>query len=135
MGLLNDVKAAEAKPAKVVDKSEKKAKAKERKAAKKDALQHVLDYVKGLKDVPANISDDIKTLTVVARSGSTAFGPSKLTILFGSDTPKAGSKITALEVFQKAGMGYPEMKKYMKKWAEKGITVELDAATQSYIVK
>lgn len=143
MGLLNDVKKADAQvtPAakgtdvKVNDKAEKKAKAKERKAAKREALVKILDYVKTLKDVPAEISDAVKVVTVKASSGSPAFGPSKLVLIFGAETPKAGTKVTAMQVFEKAGMGYPEMKKYMKKWAEKGINIELDTATASYIVK
>lgn len=143
MGLLNDVKKADAvKPAVKEevkagsgDKAEKKAKAKARKEAKREALKRVLDYVKGLKDIPANISDDIKTLTVVERAGGSAFGPSKLEQIFGTPTPKAGQSVTATEVFTKVGLGYPEMKKYMKKWAEKGITVELDAKTATYTVR
>ena len=147
MGLLNDVKKAEATPAPKAegtavkaektpaDKAARKAKAKERKEAKREALKRVLEYVKGLKDVPANISDDLKTLTVVERAGGSAFGPSKMSIIFGSEKPAAGTKVTATEVFTKAGLGYPEMKKYMKKWAEKGINVVLDPATATYIVK
>lgn len=143
MGLLNDVKKAEAvKPAAQTevkagsgDKAEKKAKAKARKDAKRQALKEVLEYVKGLKDIPANISDHLKTLTVAERAGGTAFGPSKLEQIFGTPTPKAGQKVTATEVFTKVGLGYPEMKKYMKKWAEKGIVVELDPKTATYTVK
>lgn len=139
MGLLNDVKAvketAEAKG--VVEVSDKKAKAKARKEAKKEALKAVIAYVEGLKDAPANIKEAVKKLTVVERAGGTAFGPSKLSVIFGSDSPAKGTKVTATEVFTKAGLGYPEMKKYMKKWAEREnnpVIVKLDPATATYTV-
>ena len=54
--------------------------------------------------------------------------------LFGEDA-KAGAKISALEVFMKFKVGYPAMRKYIKKWAEQGITVELNPATQEYVLK
>ena len=136
MGLLNDVKAAEKAETPVAvnsKKAERKAKAKERKAAKAEALTRVLDYVKQLKDVPAGIAEDIKTLTVAVREGG--FAPSVTPeLLFGADA-KPGAKITALDVFQKFHKGFPEMRKYMKKWAEKGTIVELDPKTQSYVLK
>lgn len=132
MGLLNDVKATDKAAGTATDapKNEKKAKAKARKAAKREALNRVLDYLKAhpVKD----LEEDVKTLTVVERTGG--FAPSLTPeILFGADLKK-GSKISALDVFQKHQKGYPEMRKFMKKWAEKGINVTLDAATQSYVL-
>lgn len=137
MGLLNDVKAAdktEAKAAevKVSNKSERKAKAKERKAEKREALKRILAYLQ--EHEVKELAEDVKKLTVVERTGG-GFAPSLTPeILFGADLKK-GSKISALDVFTKHQKGYPEMRKYIKKWAEKGITVELDAATQSYVLK
>lgn len=134
MGLLNDVKAAEAKPvAKVMptDKAEKKERAKARKAEKREALQKVLDYL--AKNPVAELADAVKKLTVVERSGG-GFAPAfTVEMLFGENA-KAGAKISALDVFTKFKKGYPEMRKYIKKWAEKGVKVHLDAASQSYVL-
>ena len=133
MGLLNDVKkAAETVPAEVKDK---KAKSKERKAAKREALVKILDYVKGLKDAPADIKKAVETCTIKASAGAGGFGPSKIVQIFGSEKPAKGTTISAYDVFKNAGLGYPEMRKWMRKWKESGIIVELDAATQSYVVK
>lgn len=135
MGLLNDVKAADKAEvkaeAKATDKSDKKAKAKERKAAKREALKHVLDYL--AKNPIAELAEDVKKLTVVERTGG--FAPSLTPeVLFGADLKK-GASISAVDVFTKYKKGYPEMRKFIKKWAEKGVTVELDAKTQAYVLK
>lgn len=134
MGLLNDVKSTgnvEPKEAVKPSTNEKRAKAKERKQAKAKALIKVLDY---LKAHPAKeIEEEVKLLTATpVREGNFAPGltPEKL---FGEGA-KAGAKISAVDVFVKFGKGYPEMKKYIKKWEEKGMKVHLDAATQSYIL-
>jgi hypothetical protein len=132
MGLLNDVKAAvkadtkEAATPVADSKAERKARAKERKAAKAAALQKVLDYL--AKNPVKELDDAVKTLTVKAAP----IISQGLTVeqLFGDKT-----SISALDVFTKFKKGYPEMRKYIKKWAEKGITVTLDPATQSYTWK
>lgn len=134
MGLLNDVKAVKEAEVKV-DNTDKKAKAKERKAAKKEALSKVLaaltsNPIKGLEA-------EIELLTQAPER--TGFGgTSTLTKVFGTETPAKGTKISASEVFTKAGFGYPEMKKQMKKWAERKanpVNVRLDSATATYIVE
>ena len=131
MGLLNDVKAADKAPVTeaktvVADKSEKKAKSKERKAAKREALKTIIDY---LQQHPIKeLEDAVKTIgTPAERAGG--FAPAfTAEMLFGNKT-----RINAIEVFTKFKKGYPEMKKYMKKWADKGIKVSLDAKTQDYV--
>lgn len=133
MGLLNDVKkAAETVPA---EKEDKKAKSKERKQAKREALQAVLKFVGEQKNLPENIKKAIEDLTPKAGAGTSAFGPSKIVQIFGSEKPAKGASISAYDVFTKTGLGYPEMRKWMRKWADAGIKVELDAATQSYVVR
>ena len=135
MGLLNDVKKAEAtapeteteaKTKATEDKSEKKIKAKERKTAKREALKTIIEYLQ--KNPIKELENAVKTIgTPVERQGgfAPAFTAEKL---FGDKT-----RINAVEVFTKFKKGYPEMKKYMKKWAEKGIKVSLDASTQDYV--
>ena len=126
MGLLNDVKKAEATApaagASVTDKSEKKAKAKERKAAKREALKTIIEYLQ--KNPIKELESAVKTIGTPAErtGGFTA------EMLFGDKT-----RINAVEVFTKFKKGYPEMKKYMKKWDEKGVKVSLDAKTQDYV--
>ena len=140
MGLLNDVKAVkevkETRGTEVV--SDKKQKSKERKEAKKAALKAILAYIEGLKDAPKDIKEAAASLKPSDRQGGFATGPSKLELIFGTATPAKGAKVSAIEVFQKAGLGYPEMKKYMKKWAEREnnpIVIKLDPATSSYVVQ
>lgn len=135
MGLLNDVKGADAQVKEVAkatgsNKAERKARAKERKAEKAAALKRVLDYLKAHE--VKELAEDVKLLTTKAVSAG-GFAPGLTPeVLFG--TVKVGASISALDVFTKHKKGYPEMRKYIKKWAEKGITVELDAASQTYKV-
>ena len=141
MGLLNDVKKAEATAPETEteteaktkatatateDKSEKKIKAKERKAAKREALKTIIEYLQ--KNPIKELENAVKTIgTPAERQGG--FAPAfTAETLFGDKT-----RINAVEVFTKFKKGYPEMKKYMKKWAEKGIKVSLDVNTQDYV--
>lgn len=137
MGLLNDVKSTgSVQPKEAVKEgastNEKRAKAKARKAAKAAALKEIIEYLQ--KNPIKALEEAVKTIgTPVERTGG--FAPAFTHIDLFGEGAKAGAKITALEVFTKFKKGYPEMRKYIKKWAEKGITVELDPATQSYILK
>lgn len=133
MGLLDEVKSTgkvQAAGAPKEGANDKRAKAKERKKAKAEALSKILSY---LQQHPIDeLKEQVTLLTSVpARTG---FGVAFThTDLFGADAKK-GAKISAVDVFVKFHKGYPEMKKYMRKWEEKGIKVHLDAATQSYIL-
>ena len=62
------------------------------------------------------------------------FGTPVINKIFG-DNLVVGAKATALDVFQKTGKGYAEIRQLLKKWAEKGITVEYDEASTSYVIK
>lgn len=138
MGLLADVKKQDAEvkapvAAAVTDKSEKKAKAKERKAAKQAALKKVVEYLE--KNPIKELEAEVKLLKPSERTPGAGFGgPSKLVQIFG-EKPAKGFKISALDCFTKFKMGYPEMRKLMKKATEKGINIELDAASQTYVVE
>lgn len=135
MGLLNDVKSTGTVEKKEVEAktstNEKRAKAKARKAEKAAAIKTIVDYLKNhpIKELEKEV--ELLSKAPVREGG---FAPSFTTDdLFGAGA-KAGAKITAIEVFTKFKKGYPEMRKYMKKWAEKGIKVSLDEKTQSYIL-
>ena len=130
MGLLADVKGTN-EPLKD-DKSEKKAKAKERKEQKREALKRVIEYLE--KNPIAALAKDVALLKPAERQPGAGFGgPSKLVQIFG-ENPAKGFKISALDCFTKFKVGYPEMRKIMKKAEEKGIKITLDAATQTYVV-
>ena len=62
------------------------------------------------------------------------FGTPVINKIFG-DNLVVGAKATTLDVFQKTGKGYAEIRQLLKKWAEKGITVEYDEASTSYVIK
>lgn len=137
MGLLNDVKGTKVEDTAPVvakaDKAEKKAKAKERKAAKQAALKKVIEYLE--KNPVKELEVEVKLLKPAERAPGAGFGgPSKLVLIFG-EKPTKGFKISALDCFTKFKMGYPEMRKLMKKAAEKDIHIKLDAATQTYVVE
>lgn len=137
MGLLSDVKGTKVEDkAPVVakaDKAEKKAKAKERKAAKQAALKKVIEYLE--KNPIKELEAEVKLLKPAERAPGAGFGgPSKLVAIFG-ENPAKGFRISALACFTKFKMGYPEMRKLMKKAEEKGIHIKLDAATQAYVVE
>lgn len=136
MGLLNDVKSAgqvEKKTEVEVEATtnDKRAKAKARKAEKAAAIKKIVEYLKANPIAELQKEVDLLSKAPVREGGfAPAFTPNDL---FGENA-KAGAKISAVDVFVKFKKGYPEMKKYIKKWAEKGIKVSLDAATQSYIL-
>ena len=60
------------------------------------------------------------------------FGTPVINKIFG-DTLAVGAKVTAMDVFQKTGKGYAEIRQLIKKWAEKGITVVYETTT-SYTI-
>ena len=127
MGLLNDVKAADKAEVKGTEgtvvnsnKAERKARAKERKAAKAEALKRVLDYLKAHE--VKELAKDVELLTTKAVSAG-GFAPGLTPeVLFGE--VKVGAKVSAIDVFTKHKKGYPEMRKYIKKWAEKGYLIK-----------
>jgi hypothetical protein len=95
MGLLNDVKGTKVEDkAPVVakaDKAEKKAKAKERKAAKQAALKKVIEYLE--KNPIKELEAEVKLLKPSERAPGAGFGgPSKLVLIFGEISPKSIAK-------------------------------------------
>lgn len=97
-------------------------------------------FVDKQKDVPADVKKAADFFAKrgeferKAREGGFAAGPSVFTQLFG-DTPKVGAKVTALDMFTKTHKGYGDMRKLIKKWAEKGTVVEFDETKQEYVLK
>lgn len=79
--------------------------------------------------------DESKALELLVKkpgSGSAhSFGQPIIFRLFG-DVPKVGNKVTALEVFEKTGKGFQEIKQQIRKWAEKGTEVTYDTTSKTY---
>ena len=80
-------------------------------------------------------SDETKALELLTKkpgSGSAhSFGKPIIYRLFG-DMPKVGNKVTALEVFEKTGKGFQEIKQQIRKWQEKGTEVSYDTTSKTY---
>ena len=80
-------------------------------------------------------SDEAKAIELLTKkpgSGSAhSFGKPIIYRLFG-DVPKVGNKVTALEVFEKTGKGFQEIKQQIRKWAEKGTEVSYDTTSKTY---
>lgn len=96
----------------------------------------VKDYIDSKKDAPEEVKEAANWLgrERSAGNGGSVFGKPVLYKLFG-DTPKKGDKLTALEVFEKTGKGFAEMRQLMKKWLEKqNVTVKYDEKAKAYVV-
>ena len=134
MSLLNDVKAEvvqEAAP--VAKKSNSEYQKKQREFAQKYG-KIVLDFVKTKKDAPAEVVEAAEWLGRERKAGGNGgtFGKPVIYQLFG-DKPVKGAKITGVQVYEKTGKGFQEMRQLMKKWAEKhNIIVTLDEKTKEY---
>lgn len=148
MGLLDDAKKPAAAAA-VAEGTHEAAAPVEKKHSNSDYQKRQREKAKASADIIAKVIADNKIkltaeqqdaldfLCRVKKPGtgnSGNFGTPVINKLFGENIA-AGAKITAVEVFQKTGKGYAEMRQLMKKWAEKGIVVELDEATNTYTVK
>ena len=95
----------------------------------------VNDYIKTLKNVPQEVVEAAAWLGREKKAAaSSSFGKPVLYKIFGN-APKVGDKATALEVFEKTGKGFAEMRQLMKKWADKqGITVTYDDKAKAYSI-
>lgn len=142
MSLMDSVKGAAPAPKETAGAEKattKKSNYEYQKAAKekqKAAISTVVSYINEQKDVPAKVKEAVDTLTHVraVSKGSALTGKAAIYKIFG-DTPKAGNKVTALDVFQNTGKGFSDMKKLMKKWQEQNIVVEYDEELKSYVIK
>lgn len=118
----------EAQPKKVNKTSEYQKK--QRELAKQRA-ETIAAYLDGQSNVPENVKDAIDGLlkrgkyehTQAARNG--AAGNDSFKVLFG-DNPTVGTVVTAQEMFNKIHKGLSDMRKLIKKWAEKGNVVTFD---------
>lgn len=109
-------------------------KARERAIAAAVLVKNYMVEKKLYENAPADVKDAIDTLThEKTRAASTAFGKPVIYTIFG-DSPKKGAKITTLEVFQKCGKGYAEMRGHIRKWEKSGIIVRLDEKTATYVL-
>jgi len=80
-------------------------------------------------------SEEQKALELLTRAPGSgvahSFGKPIIYRLFG-DQPKIGNKVTALEVFERTGKGFQEIKQQIRKWGEKGTKVVYDTTTKTY---
>ena len=96
-------------------------------AARKETATKLIKYLSDKKiELPAEFS---KLLNDIANPTSHVSGGtgSLFEKLFGA-SPKAGDKVTLMEVFQKSYKSKAEIDRYVKSWAEKGIVVEFKPA-------
>lgn len=94
----------------------------------------VNDYIKTLKNVPQEVVEAAAWLGREKKAAASSFGKPVLYKIFGN-APKVGDKATALEVFEKTGKGFAEMRQLMKKWVDKqGITVTYDDKAKAYSI-
>ena len=61
------------------------------------------------------------------------FGAPVINKIFGAEL-KAGAKATAIEVLEKTGKGFAEMRQLMKKWAKNNIIVVYDEKVKAYVI-
>lgn len=151
MSLLNNTKPVDAKPqaeaeakAPVAEEGKKKHSNSEYQKKQRELTRKhgktVLEFIKTLKDVPADVKEAAEWLgrdagTRAPSMGGGQFGKPVFYKLFG-DAPKVGDKVTGLDVYNKTEKGYSEMRQLIKKWKEKqGIVVELDEKTKTYTIK
>lgn len=106
------------------------------KKQKEARYQAALKVQAALKRGNVQLTEDEKSalelLTRKPGSGATGnFGKPIIFRLFG-DNPQIGAKITALDVFQKTGKGFQEVKQLIRKWGEKGTKVSFDMKDKTY---
>lgn len=141
MSLLDNAKKDVAKeaPATAVKTGAKKSNSEYQKKQREHQLAaatKIRDFINSkIKDVPEDIKEELSFLCRERKAAaSSQFGTPVIYTLFGNE-PKVGSKVSAIDAFTKTGKGFPEMRSQMKKWAAKGIVVEYDTASKSYVIK
>lgn len=96
-------------------------------AARKETAAKFIKYLSDKKvELPEEFSKLLNDIANPATHASGGTG-SLFEKLFGT-SPKAGDKVTLMEVFQKSYKSKAEVDRYVKIWAEKGIVVEFKAA-------
>lgn len=61
------------------------------------------------------------------------FGTPVINKIFGEEL-KVGLQATAIEVLEKTGKGFAEMRQLMKKWEKNGIVVTYDEKKKAYVI-
>lgn len=135
MSLLNEVATEQEAVGEAVGKkkSNSEYQKKQRELAQKYG-KIVLEFVKAHKDASAEVVEAAEWLGRERKAGGNggSFGKPVIYQLFG-DAPKAGATITGIQVYEKTGKGFQEMRQLMKKWAEKhNITVTFDEKSKAY---
>lgn len=122
--VVEDTKAKKAAAAKRFAENQKA-----KKAATQEAAKKVLDFLASKKiELPADLNKALNDIAnpVAQHSSGTS---SLFTTLFGA-TPKVGTSVTLIDVFNKTFKGKAEIDRAVKKWAEKGIVVEFKQAAK-----
>lgn len=96
----------------------------------------IRDFLKEQKiELPADVKSELDFLCK-EKQASSAFGTPVIYKIFGN-SPKKGDKVTALQIFEKTGKGFSEMRSHIKKWETQtpAINVKFDEATKSYVLE
>lgn len=136
MSLLDSVKATASEEVEVAKKKNNNSEYQKRQREHQlKAACAIRDFLKEKKiELPADLKEEMAFLCREGRkAGSSTFGKPVIYQLFG-DAPKKGASITALQVFEKTGKGYPEMRQLMRKWEKAGTPVNFDEAKKAYVL-
>lgn len=68
-----------------------------------------------------------------AGAGTGNFGTPVINKIFGAEL-KVNAQATAIEVLEKTGKGFAEMRQLMKKWEKNGIVVTYDEKKKAYVI-
>lgn len=118
--------------------AERKAAAKERRAAKKQAMKDVIEFVRSRKNVPDEILEATKLFEPGRRTGGGGGGTSILDKI--AERFQNQSEVTELEIFQEFKMGRAQMRKLTRNLIKKRepndrMWVRLDADAEKYVVE
>lgn len=124
-------------------RAKKNAASKKVQERKKAAIKTIADRVEQLNIKDAELAEALAYLTGTGRrmGGSSNFGPSILTVLFGEGGPKVGQTITGRDVYIKTeeangmGKGMGDMAAFIKRWVQQDIYVSYSPATRAYKVE
>ena len=114
---------------------------KKQKELLKQRIATVAGYLDNMFENGADLPEDVKDAldgllkrgkyAKAVREGVQRATNDTFTVLFG-DNPQPGDKVSAKDMFDKTHKGFADMRKLMKKWAEKGITVTFDEESYDY---
>ena len=135
MSLLDAAK-TEAGVAGTEEKTSKKSNYEYQKKQKEKALASANLIAKVIERAKVTLSsEEQEALDFLCRKPKAGgnFGTPVINKIFGAEL-KAGAKATAIEVLEKTGKGFSEMRQLMKKWAKNGIEVSYDEKVKAYVI-